>query len=156
MRQIILLRHAEAIASAADGDDRARPLSERGQRQAQAAAEWLAAHDAAPKQVLCSPAQRTLMTCKPVSQALGAPPLCLEPTIYQATPGQLIGLLQTHSDAEQILMVGHNPGLQHLLALLVGSRSQDCRSMPPAALAWLDIDDALEPSKGRLQAFWSP
>jgi phosphohistidine phosphatase len=156
MRDIILLRHAKAMASAPDGTDRARPLSSRGEREARAAAEWLAAHGAAPGRVLCSPAQRTMSTCEHVRQALDGPPVRFEPDIYEATPGQLIGLLEASADVDQVLLVGHNPGLEHLVALLVEGRSQDYRGMPPAAIAWLEFDGPLEPGNGRLKAFWSP
>jgi len=56
-----------------------------------------------------------------------------------------------------VLLVGHNPGMEQLLALLTEGRSAGARGMSPAALAWIELaDDVLEPGHGRLRALWSP
>lgn len=156
MRELILLRHAKAMSSAPDGSDRSRPLSSRGEDEARAAAEWLASHGARPDRILCSPAHRTMATCEHVARRLESAAVSYEPGIYEATPGDLIALLDKHADAEKLLLIGHNPGLERLVALLVAGRSQDYRGMPPAAIAWLDLDTVLEPGCARLKAFWSP
>lgn len=156
MRELILLRHAKAMQSAPDGSDRSRPLSQRGEREAREAARWLADHHARPDLVLCSPAHRTMATCDAARAALDTPPVHYEPGIYEATPGELIALLDRHGEAERVLLVGHNPGLESLLALLLTGRSQDHRGMPPAAIAWIELEPPLEPGCGRLKAFWSP
>lgn len=158
MRELLLLRHAEALAASADGCDIERPLSLNGEAQARAAGAWLAAEDARPGVVLCSPARRAQMTADMVCQALRAPPPKLLQEVYQATPGELLGLLETHADgAERVLLVGHNPGLEQLVALLTEGRSASARGMAPAALAWLELGDAaLEPGRARLRTLWSP
>jgi phosphohistidine phosphatase SixA len=76
--------------------------------------------------------------------------------IYDATPGELLALLDQHADAGTVLLVGHNPGMERLVALLVEGRSDEFRGMPPGALAVLHLDGALEPGNARLDAFWSP
>ncbi|HKR77704.1 MAG TPA: histidine phosphatase family protein, partial [Rhodanobacter sp.] len=48
MHELILLRHAEALPAEGGGDDRQRPLSEHGRREAQDAGAWLARHGARP------------------------------------------------------------------------------------------------------------
>lgn len=156
MQELILLRHAEAMASAADGSDHARPLSPHGETEAHAAGAWLQQHGAAPDRVLCSTAQRAMMTCAHALKPLQAPAPQYAAEIYTATPGDLITLLDGHADARQLLLVGHNPGLERLVALLVEGRSQEYRGMPPAAIAWVHLDDTLEPGSARLHAFWSP
>jgi phosphohistidine phosphatase SixA len=77
MRDLILLRHAHAEPASAGQDDRQRGLSDTGQAEARAAGDWLAEHGATPGRVLCSPAQRTLMTAR---EALAALPPC--PVLY--------------------------------------------------------------------------
>lgn len=156
MQQLILLRHAETMASAADGSDRARPLTPRGESEAKAAGLWLHEHGAHPDRVLCSPAQRAMMTAAPALAALDVGTPQYIPGIYDATPGSLISLLDEHADAQQVLLIGHNPGLERLVALLVEGRSQEYRGMPPASIAWLHLDDSLEPGSASLHAFWSP
>ncbi|MGH8110567.1 MAG: SixA phosphatase family protein [Rhodanobacteraceae bacterium] len=158
VRELLLLRHAEAMAASSDGRDIERPLSLNGEAQAHAAGTWLAAENARPDVVLCSPARRAQMTADVVCGALRAPPPKLLPEIYQATPGELLSLLDAHAgDAERVLLVGHNPGLEQLLAFMTEGRSGGARGMAPAALAWLELgDEALEPGRARLRTLWSP
>lgn len=141
-----------------DGRDAERPLSMHGEAQANAVGAWLARQGAEPDAVLCSPARRAQMTADAVCLALRTHTPRFLPSIYQATPGELLSLIESHaSDARQVLLVGHNPGLEQLLALLTEGRSAEARGMSPATLAWIQLDDdALEPGHGRLRMLWSP
>ncbi|KRF00532.1 phosphoglycerate mutase [Frateuria sp. Soil773] len=157
MHELILLRHAEAVPAASGGDDRERPLSQHGEQEARAAGQWLAAHGARPERVLCSPARRTRQTADLALAAAGnALAAQLADEIYDATPGELLALLDQHGDAGTVMLVGHNPGIERLVALLVEGRSDEFRGMPPGGLAVLHLDGALEPGNARLDAFWSP
>lgn len=158
MRELLLLRHAEAMSVGPDGRDSERPLSLHGEAQARAAGAWLAERGAAPDAVLCSPARRTQMTADAVGRTLRLPEPQFMHAIYRATPGELLTLVENHvPDARQILLVGHNPGMEELLALLTEGRSAAARGMSPATIAWIVLaDGALEPGHGRLRALWSP
>lgn len=158
MRELLLLRHAEAMGAGPDGRDVERPLSVHGGVQARAVGAWLAEQGAEPDAVLCSPARRAQMTADAVCVALRTRTPRFLPAIYQATPGELLSLVETHApDARQVLLVGHNPGMEQLLALLTEGRSAGARGMSPAALAWIELaGDALEPGRGRLRGLWSP
>jgi phosphohistidine phosphatase SixA len=157
MHELILLRHAEAVPIEKVGDDQQRPLSGRGEQEAQAAGKWLAAHRSRPDRVLCSPSRRTDETARLALAAMDSPPaLQMAGEIYDASPGELLALLDQHGDAETVMLVGHNPGIERLVALLVEGRSDEFRGMPPGALAVLHLNGALEPGNARLDAFWSP
>lgn len=157
MKELILLRHAHALADAAGAGDTERCLSPIGEAEADAAGAWLARHGGLPSRVLCSPAQRTRQTLERVLGQLGYADTRLEPRIYDATPGTLLGLLDEHAEVERLLLVGHNPGLETLVALLATGQSGDFRGMPPAGVAWFELaGGALEPGAGTLKAFWSP
>lgn len=151
-REVILLRHAHA-GHRAGIDDRQRELSARGVSEAVAAGDWLRQRGALPARVLCSPAVRTRQT---VQLALGDIGANIEPRIYEATAGELDALIDEHDDTARLLLVGHNPGLETLVALLATGQSGDYRGMPPASIAWFELDGAAEPGSGRLKAFWSP
>lgn len=155
MRELILLRHAEATPHGNDGkDDRERELTDHGRREAHAAGEWLSSHQVRFDRVLCSPATRTRQTA---SLALGD---AVEPTyddsIYDATVGDLYDLLDKQGDVERVVLVGHNPGIEQLVAFLVEGRSEDYRGMPPAGMARLSFDGPLQPGSAKLDTFWSP
>jgi phosphohistidine phosphatase len=157
MHELILLRHAEAVPIEKAGEDKQRSLSAHGEQEAQAAGLWLANHGARPDRVLCSPSRRTDETARLALAAIdNAPVPVLADEIYDASPGELLALLDQHGDANTVMLVGHNPGIERLVALLVEGRSDEFRGMPPGALAVLHLNGALEPGNARLDAFWSP
>ena len=82
----------------------------------------------------------------------------LDDAIYDATPGTLAALADSHREAERLLLVGHNPGLEQLVALMHSGQSGDYRGMPPGAIAVLALpaDAAIEPGIATLSAFWWP
>jgi len=152
-REIILLRHAHADKGGSGTDDAARPLSSQGLAEARDAGLWLRQHEALPATILCSPAKRAVQT---LDTALGDVPRTLEPRIYEATAGELASLIDAHAEAQRLMLVGHNPGFETLVALLATGQSGDFRGMPPSGIAWLEIDGAAEPGAGVLKAFWWP
>lgn len=161
MRELILLRHAHAEPAAQGQADLDRPLSAEGLAEAEAAGRWLAQNKLVPDCVLCSPSRRTRETLEAVLGAVGYVEQRIEPSIYEATPGTLIGLLQEQREVERLLLVGHNPGLERLVALLDTGQSSDYRGMPPGGVAVLVLPElpasgAIEPGLGRLTAYWWP
>ncbi len=114
-REIILLRHAHADNAASAGNDVDRGLSPRGVAEARAAGHWLREHAALPATVLCSPARRARQT---LEEALGDVPAQSEQRIYEATAGELAFLIDDHADVPRLMLVGHNPGFETLVALL--------------------------------------
>jgi phosphohistidine phosphatase len=156
MRELILLRHAHAGNAGPDQGDGDRALSLTGEAEAEAAAAWLKSSGARPQRVLCSPSARTRQTLERVLARIEYSDTRYEPAIYEATAGDLMGLLDQHRDADQVLLVGHNPGIETLVALLATGQSGEFRGMPPAGVAWLEIGNEIEPGSGSLKAFWSP
>lgn len=157
VREIILLRHAHAEPAARDEDDMARTLSLRGEAEAEGAGRWLLEHSVAPERVLFSPAARTRETCERVLNVLGYTELRSEARIYEATPGMLIRVLDEHADANPLLLIGHNPGLESLVALLTEGASDSGRGLPPAGVAWLTLPPGpLEPGTAEVRHFWWP
>ena len=67
-------------------------------------------------------------------------------------------ILLRHAHAERLLLVGHNPGLERLVALLSSGQSGDYRGMPPAAVAVLALpaEAEIEPGIATLSTFWWP
>ena len=69
-----------------------------------------------------------------------------------------VGVNDANRDAARLLLIGHNPGLEQVLALLHSGQTGDYRGMPPGSVAVLGMpaDAALEPGIARLDAFWWP
>ncbi len=155
---LILLRHAHAEGDSPSGRDYDRPLSSHGLKQAEAAGEWLREKQIEPRQIVCSPARRTEQTLSVVAGALGSPPIRFEPRVYEATPGDLLKILEPFRGAGSVLLVGHNPGLEGLVALLATGRLGGHRGMPTSAIARLQVeaDTPLEPGMATLGDLWWP
>lgn len=157
LTHVTLLRHAHAEPASRGQADADRPLSAEGEAEALAAATFLKQHPL-PQRVLCSPAERTRATANAVLDVVGPIDLRIEPEVYEATPGALIDLIEANADVGHLLLVGHNPGLESLAALLATGQSGDHRGMPPGSVAVLSLDanTMIEPGTATLQAFWSP
>ncbi len=158
MRELILLRHAHAEAATTGQADLDRPLSTVGLAEAEAAAKWLKENNLLPDRVLCSPARRTRETLEAVLSVIGYAEQTIKDAIYEATPGALASLIDDNREAERLLVVGHNPGLEQLVALMNTGESSDYRGMPPAAIAVLTFPAKadVEPGVATLKSFWWP
>lgn len=158
IRELILLRHAHAEPGTSGGEDRERGLSPTGEVEADRAGTWLKAQGAAPDRVLCSPALRARATCERALATLGRSlPIIEDARIYEATPASLLAILDEQPDSACVLLVGHNPGFENLVALLSGGASDAGRGMPPAAVAWLNLPaGTLEPGTAEVRHFWWP
>lgn len=158
MRELILLRHAHAEPAVAGQDDRDRPLSSEGQAEAEAAGRWLKKHHYLPDLIIASPARRARETLEQVLLALGNVQLLQEPRVYEATPGTLMQVVDERRDLGRVMVVGHNPGLEQMVALLASGQSGEFRGMPAGGIAVLHMpaDAQLEPGVAKLAAFWWP
>lgn len=116
---------------------------------------------------LCSTAVRTRETWKlAVHEFPKRPKTVYEERIYEASPGELIALLnETPDDAQNVLLIGHNPGVQGLADILAYASEGDARErmtrrgFPAAAFAVLTITGpwkSLEPGTATLVDYWAP
>ena len=158
MRELILLRHAHSEPAVSGQADLDRPLSPVGLAEAEAAGKWLKENNLLPDCVLCSPSRRTRETLEAVMTAIGYVEKRLEDRIYEATPGTLAALVDERRDLDRVLIVGHNPGLEQLVALMTDGTSSDYRGMPPGGVAVLGFprEASIEPGVASLNAFWWP
>jgi phosphohistidine phosphatase len=167
MRRLLLLRHAKAERSQPGGRDQDRVLEQRGRADARKVGGYLARHGFLPDRALVSPAARTRETWALVAEAFKrAPAVSHEERIYEGPPQAILKAIQdSGADARTLLVVGHNPNLQELAALLIAAGDVEARQrlkeqFPTAALAVIGLaaDDwrALHPHAGRLEHFVTP
>jgi phosphohistidine phosphatase len=139
MKTLLLLRHAKTSSGSPTGRDFDRPLVEAGREAAQSVGQLLRHRRLTPAVVLCSPAARARETAERVIEAASfSTRLLFDERIYEASVEQLIELISEVSadETETLLVVGHNPGLEELLARLTGTHAP----MRPATLARIDLD----------------
>lgn len=116
MKRLTLLRHAKSSHRDDGLADLERPLSARGERDAPAIAERLAARGARPALILTSHAARAKSTARIVAGVLGcSDAVRVEPALYLASPDDLLAIVHALDDRlPEALLVGHNPGLTDL------------------------------------------
>lgn len=129
---LILWRHAEALEAVEGGDDLARPLTLRGEKQATRMAAWLGRQLPENTRIWVSPARRTEQTAialerkYKVSQEL-APGACV---------AQLLERVQWPQARGTVLVVGHQPTLGQTIAQLLGLNAPEC-AVKKGAVWWL-------------------
>lgn len=138
MKRLLLLRHAKSSWAEAGLADFERPLNERGRRAAPLVGLYLRKQKIQPELILSSPAERARQTASLVveSARLQSARLRFDERVYEATAARLLEVVsQAEDDAAEVLLVGHNPGMEELLELLTG----EVRRMPTAALARVSL-----------------
>jgi phosphohistidine phosphatase len=164
VRRLHLLRHAKSSWDDPALGDRDRPLAPRGRRATRLIARWAGKHDVRPQLVLTSSAVRARETLHGIRPRIGEPETWIEATLYAASAETLLERVRALPDeAEEAMLVGHNPGLGDLLLLLAEPgklRERAEAKVPTGALATLEADIAswseLEPGCARLVSFVVP
>lgn len=159
MKTLLVLRHAKSSWKHENLSDFERPLNQRGEYDAPRMGQLIKENDLTPDLIISSSAKRAQATAKAVALACDYErEIQFTRRFYHADAEDYIGELQKLDDACQcVMVVGHNPGLEHLVALFVG----EWLTMPTAALAqialpinqWSALDEDLE---AELINLWRP
>ncbi len=156
MRNILLLRHAKSDLDDPTLPDHDRPLAPRGERDAPRMGTALVALGSVPDCIVASTARRACDTAHLAVAAMGyAGPVIEEHAVYAASGVALLDVIARYADGcNTLLLVGHNPGLEELLGLLVtGTTSDAAIRMPTAALARIAL---ASPGSGTLEWLLTP
>ena len=158
MKRLWILRHAKSSWDHPGLADHDRPLAPRGRKAAKRIAHWADANDVRPDLVLCSTAVRAQATLDLVRPGLGDPEERVEHGLYHATVDDVLELVATTDDAVAgVLLIGHNPTLHELVAVLAPPGPD---AFPTGALAeiTLGIDSwkDLETGGGVIEQFVVP
>jgi phosphohistidine phosphatase len=138
---IYLLRHGDAEDG--DGDDAARRLTEKGERQARGAGLALAALGAGIEACLASPKVRALETARIACEAL-AVEVEVEVEVTEALRGGRFDALDLAAGRGEVLLVGHEPDFSDEVGRLTGAKV----AMKKGAIAVVD--------GSTLVALWRP
>jgi phosphohistidine phosphatase len=118
---LILWRHAEAIEAEGPVPDADRELTARGLKHALEVAEWLRRQRLPKVAVLSSPTRRALQT----AETLGLPVKVKKQLGVGATTADLLGAADWPDHPGAIILVGHQPSLGRLAALLLAGTEAD-------------------------------
>jgi phosphohistidine phosphatase len=145
MKTLTLLRHAKSGWDDPVARDFDRPLNPKGQRAAAMVGRHMKALALAFDHVVASPAVRVVETLDHLGQGYGgdlAP--AWDQRIYLASAATLLDVVHGLPEgADHVLLVGHNPGLEELVLLLVaeGSLRESVEAkFPTASLAEMTFE----------------
>ena len=158
MRTLYLLRHAKSSWKDQTLPDFDRPLKDRGRKAAKRIGKYLGAEKLSDPLVVCSPAVRTRETADIVLKHAHLPVgVRYEERIYESSLRDLVEVVAEIPDDKQVvILIGHNPGFEELLAYLTG----EGRRMPTCALAKIKFDveswKEIKEDQGALDWFVTP
>ncbi len=134
--EILFLRHADAGDPLAwSGADEDRPLSARGERQAERVARHLEAIGADPDVIISSPKLRAFQTAEVVAKRLGRGVVISDRLAGGLDLESLGELLDEAESPRRPLLVGHDPDFSETVSALVGGSRITLRK---GALARID------------------
>ncbi len=147
MRTLSLFRHAKSSWDDERLRDFERPLAPRGLKAARRMGRHMLEIGLAPDYVLCSTAVRTRETAAIALAELGRTdlPIDYDGALYAAEASALMKRLASIAgDVRHVLVIGHNPGLQELALMLMGSSNapelrEITEKLPTAALVVLEL-----------------
>ena len=140
MKKLFLLRHAKSSWNHPELDDFERPLNQRGRRDIPVMAGIIRKRKIVPDLVLSSPASRAAFTARTMAQILRFPEDSFQyhNSIYEASASTLANIVRKiDSNIDNLLLVGHNPGLT-LLANFLADKQVD--NIPTCGLYGMELD----------------
>lgn len=159
VRTLWLMRHAKSSWRDPGIDDHERPLLGRGRRAVAQMVSLIQEQGIRFDFVLSSTALRAVETANQLIEGLAFKgPLELTRRLYLAEPSVYLDVLAELDDSiDQVLVIGHNPGISELVLRLTGQEMD----MPTTALAQIELPvdsyAGIEATtQGRLAAFWRP
>jgi len=148
---LILWRHAEAVVEREGQDDSSRPLTPKGERQAQRMADWLNHRMAHSTRILVSPALR----CQQTAKALGRAFKTVDALAPAGSAEALLKAARWPDGPEPVLVIGHQPTLGLVAAQLLAELPQPW-ALKKGAAWWLRNRDREGGAQVVLQAVMGP
>lgn len=139
---VFILRHASAGTRRANPiQDVKRSLDKEGKEQCLLVSRFLNALDVQFDIIASSPLKRALQTASFVGTELGydTPILITDSLAPLATVKNFHDFLDTLSQHENVLLVGHNPNLQHFLGSLIANPGKANVRLRKGAVARIDV-----------------
>jgi phosphohistidine phosphatase len=152
---LLIIRHAIAFDRDRHrwSDDADRPLSAAGIRRARKAATGLKELTNRPQRLLTSPLARARQTAQILTHVAGWPQAEEVPELSPDEPALAVLALLARDRSKLVAVVGHQPGLGHLLATcLLGAGASLPIEMKKNAVACVSFERA--PRAGRAALKW--
>jgi phosphohistidine phosphatase len=152
-KQLYIFRHAKSSWDSGASDDFSRPLNKRGEKDVPRMGKWMRREGLVPEHVISSPAMRARQTAVDLCQAMGSDTNAIhfEQNLYLADVDTLVEVIATApEEANSIMLVGHNPGLEELVEYLVPETVElfHGKLLPTATLCIIELNSWQTVSRG--------
>ncbi|HHM02504.1 MAG TPA: histidine phosphatase family protein [Caldithrix abyssi] len=143
MKTLYIMRHGKSSWTTGAENDFERPLNPRGKEDVPRMGDALHQRAAHPELILCSPANRATTTALLLFSSVNFP-LCRirqSELLYMASLKILTAIISDlDNEHNEVLLVGHNPGLTRLINHFLGQRLDN---LPTAGIMGLraEVDD---------------
>jgi phosphohistidine phosphatase len=159
MKTLLIMRHAKSSWKNAALPDDQRPLNKRGQTDAPRMGRLLREAGLTPAVILSSTALRVRQTALAAAEACGFEgEIQFEASLYGAPAETYLHLLRgLPAEPQLVMVVGHNPGVEELLAELTGEDEH----LATGSIARIELDiahwaDLRAETEGRLATILRP
>ena len=155
----LFVRHGIAVEREEwDGKDVDRPLTEEGVRRVCQVAAGLRRLAVRPTVIYASPARRAADTAQLLHDLL-ARPSCMElrdELLPEASPTDLVRLLQHRSSEPCVICVGHEPQLGMAAGVLLSGRASESFPLKKAGACLIELSIPVKPGRGVLRWWMTP
>lgn len=159
MKTLLLMRHAKSSWKDTELADHERPLKKRGHKDVVNIAKVLKKKDLIPDYILTSSAVRSVETANDLAEKVGYQgDISVQDVLYMAEPRTYIEKIQSvPNEANRLLVVGHNPGLESLVQIL----GDKIDAMPTGGVAVIVLpiktwEELTLETEGELSRLWRP
>ena len=139
MKKLLVLRHGKSKRGPEYTTDYGRPLAKRGKRDSAALGKALPERDLLPELVISSPARRARQTARRTCRAAGLKrgDIVYHDSLYfEGSAGALKALQEVAGPEGAVMIVGHNPTLEEMVAYL----TRQFIRLPTATMAVIELD----------------
>lgn len=149
-RHLYLMRHGKSEKAKKKDKDVFRPLDKRGRKDVKKIRKLMQEQHFQPDLILCSPSLRTMETLKRLKKAFGETEVVFIEALYMADADEMMHILRQMSPQKrEVLVIGHNPGLQEFLPMICEEDADQALPLnhhasdgfPTSALACVEIKD---------------
>lgn len=140
MKELFLIRHAEAFAADSGSKDFERSLTNKGMRDAAMTGAFMASQKMLPQVTYFSAAHRAAETARLICSHLGPTVHSVETEeLYEASPRTLLQFInQLSEEYNSVTLIGHNPAITYLAEYLTKA---EVGNMYPASLVQIKIEN---------------
>jgi phosphohistidine phosphatase len=156
MMEIYVVRHGIAVPSEAGSSDRFRPLTSKGRRRFRRSARRFARLGGKLDLILTSPLVRAVQTAEILVAAVKDAEVAV---LEELDPGSgvqaLLEAVARRADFRSVALVGHEPQLSGLIAVLTATPGNEIE-VRKGAIVRLDVAEALAPGSAELRWTLNP